>query len=401
MKNLHKTIAALLFLGVIFTSCVHEKVNSEEEHEEHGPEGMVSLTQKQLKTLGVELVGLQKKNMSNEIQVNGKIELPPQEKADVSPIMGGVVKKIYVIEGDKVRKGQVLAILQHPDFIQLQEDYATAEHEMDYLKEEYNRQKKLHKENVASTTSFQKIKASYEKNKTIVASYKIKLKMLGLNADEIKKGKIYPTINITSPLNGVVSLVETNIGAYVAPMKNLFEIVNTAELHAGFLVYEKDISVLKVGQTIFFQTSSKAGEEFEAKIHNISPAFEKNPRALHIHADILDEKQRFIPGMYINGRILTETSEETVVPNDAIVTEAGKSYIFIKTKQPPHNHEENATNHDEKIDFLMVEIVKGVTNAGFTSIHFLNNLPEGIEIANSNAYFLYSEMIKGELEHEH
>jgi len=401
MKNTIKTIITLLFLGLSLVSCNNSQSKNIEPdaHEDHGPEGSVSLNELQMKTLDLKIIHLEKRNMSQEIQVNGNLELPPQEKADISPLMGGIVKQIYVIEGDKVKKGKVLATMQHPDFIQLQEDYVIAIQDYNYLKEEYIRNKKLHEEKVTSTNQFQKITSEYNKKKMILQSFEIKLKMIGMNPERIKNGHIYPLINITSPFNGTVSLVETNVGAFAAPMTKLFEVVNNSKLHADFMVYEKDINKIKVGQKIFFHTSSVEGHEFEAEIHNISPVFEENPKALHVHADIVNKTNELIPGMYINGRILANDSEETVVPNDAIVAEGEKYYIFVKTKD--HAHSENAENHVKKTTFVMVEIIKGVTNAGFTAIRLLNDFPSEIEIAGNAAYFLLAEMKKEENEHHH
>ncbi len=402
MKNILKiTVMGLFFLGI--ASCGEQKTSNEQTdvHEDHGPSGTVQLTDLQMKTLGLELVGLEKRNMNQEIQVNGKLELPPQERADISPLIGGIIKNIYVIEGDKVKKGQTLAIMQHPDYIQLQQDYVSAVEDYNFLKEEYNRNKKLHEENVTSTTQFQKITSNYNKSKTNVQSLEIKLKMLGFSPEKIKNGHIYPYVNVTSPLNGTVSLIETNVGAFAAPMSKLFEVVNNNKLHAGFLVYEKDINKIKVGQKIFFHTSSVEGHEFKAEIHNISPVFEENPKAIHVHADILNKTDELIPGMYINGRILANDMEETVVPNDAIVADGEKYYIFVKTKNQAHKHAEGETNHVEKTSFMMVEVLKGVTNAGYTAIRLLNNLPDDIKIAGSSAYFLIAEMRKEETAHEH
>lgn len=393
----------LFLVGITSCSSNTKSASTEEAHEEHGPEGTVALNDLQMKTLGLKLIQLEKRNMNQEIQVNGKLELPPQERADISPLIGGIIKNIYVIEGDKVKKGQVLAIMQHPDYIQLQQDYVSALEDYNFLKEEYNRNKKLHNENVTSTTQMQKITSNYNKSKTNVQSLEIKLKMLGFNPEKIKNGHIYPYVNIVSPLNGAVSLIETNVGAFAAPMSKLFEVVNNNKLHAGFLVYEKDINKIKVGQRIYFHTSSVEGHEFEAEIHNISPVFEENPKALHVHADIVNKTDELIPGMYINGRILADDSEVTVVPNDAIVADGDKYYIFVKAKTPEHKHEHSAEedNHEEKTTFIMVEVIKGVTNGGHTAIRLLNKLPDDIQIAGSGAYFLIAEMRKEETAHEH
>lgn len=412
-KNLNiKSIIGILILGILISACNSSSTNQEDEHdhehEEH-VENMVSLSQQQMEAIDLKLVDIEDRNMNIDIQVNGTIELPPQHKADISPVMGGIVKRIYVIEGDKVKKGQTLATLQHPDFIQLQEDYITAINNFEFTEKEYFRQQKLNKEKVTSDKSFEKITSEYKNLKSKLEALKIKLQMLGLNIKGIENGKIYAQINIVSPFNGSVSAIETNIGSYVEPMSKLFEVVNNNELHADFMVYEQDINKINVGQKVFFSTAS-INTEFEGEIHNISPIFEENPKALHIHADISTTKENLIPGMYINGRIVADNVKTTVVPQESIVQENGKYYIFVKRKESiqVHNHdhgdeEGDHDNHDNETTwtFEKVEVIIGVSNEFFTEIKLLSPLGNQTTIAGNGAYFLLAEMGKAENEHTH
>jgi len=430
MKTINKTIG-LLFLGLLFTACgsgetINEH-NGEEEHgHEEGGENTVAISQLQIKSIDLNLVELEEKNMSPSVHVNGTLEIPPQHKADISPIMGGIVKQIYVIEGDRVKKGQVLATLQHPDFIQLQNDYNTNINNFEYTEKEYFRQQKLNKEKVTSDKSFQKITAEYKNLKATVAAQKIKLQLLGLNVKSIEEGKIYASINITSPFNGFVSAVETNIGNYAAPLSRLFEIVNSDEMHADFMVYEKDINDIAIGQTVYFSTSSMTSE-FSGKIHNISPVFETDPKALHVHVDIDETESKLIPGMYISGRIIIDDAPTTALPDHAVVQDQGKSYIFVQTTAKKdahdhgnghgdddgHGHDEkpakkddghghgDSNGHDEGYAFEKIEVIEGISVNGYTEIKLLTPLKPHAKIAGNGAYFLLAEMGKGETEHEH
>jgi len=408
-KNIKK-ILSILILGILFTACSSSKTNHEDghAHEEHVDhvENMVSLTQSQMSAIDLKIVEIEEKSMNIDIQVNGTIELPPQHKADISPIMGGIVKKIYVIEGDKVKKGQTLATLQHPEFIQLQQDYITNLNNFEFTEKEYFRQQKLNTEKVTSDKSFQKITSEYKNLKSTLEALKIKLKMIGLSAKDIEEGKIYPTVNIISPFNGSISAIETNIGSYVEPMSKLFEVVNNDELHADFMVYEQDISKINIGQKVFFSTAS-INTEFEGVIHNISPIFEDNPKALHIHADISTTKENLIPGMYISGRIIADNLITTVVQQESIVQENGKYFIFIKRKEStPVKNQHNEDNHaDQKSEsswtFEKIEVIKGISNDYFTEIKLLSPLGNQNKIVGSGAYFLLAEMGKAENEHVH
>jgi len=427
MKNI-KTIIATLFIGILITSCGNTTKGKEENHDDHPEEnhtekegdnheeegeheeGTVSLTEQQMDAINLKLVTIENKKMNIAVKASGNLEVAPHDKADVSSIMGGIVKNIYVIEGDEVKKGKILARVEHPDIVQMQQDYINNLNSLQFLEKEYNRRKVLYEEKVGSGKEFQKVTAEYRNSKTNLKAQKMKLKMLGLNVSSIENGNLSPTINIVSPLNGKVSLVETNIGAYAAPLSKLFEIVNNDELHADVMVFEKDISKVKVGQTLNFTTSSLPEQEFSGKIHAISPIFEENPKAIHVHAEIDNKNKVLIPGMYIHGQIIADDTLTDVLPEKSIIVEDEKSYIFIKTEGEEHAHdedgnhekEEEGDNHDEsKMTFKMAEVITGISNNGFTAVKSLNKLPKNTLIVSEGAYFLLAEMRKSEAEHSH
>lgn len=413
-----KQLFTILLVTILLLSCngtaTQEKV-AEENHEGHdnhqGEEEKVTsvtITKQQMKSIDLTLGSIEKRTMSVGIPVTGNLELAPQDRADISPFMGGIVKSIRVIEGDHVKKGQVLATLQHPDFIQLQQDYITGLSSLALLKKNYERQKTLYEEKIGSGKVFQETTNKYNNKKTAIQALKMKLNMLGISANNVAKGKIYSVLSVTSPFAGTVSLVETNIGAYVAPLSKLFEVVNNNELHADFRVYEKDINKVKVGQQLFFTTTSMGGTEFEGKIHAISPVFEENPRALHIHADIQNSKKNLIPGMYIQGRIIAEKILTTTVPNEAIVRENEQTYIFVLTQEIPHKEEISTTvehDHDRhseiELTFEMVAVTTGQIDGNYTEISMDNLLLKETKIALSGAYYLLAEIGKSETEHVH
>jgi len=384
---------SVLILGLAMLSCSNSNSTQSDEHEhEHESGTEVVLNSRQIKTLNLKYGPIEQKNIGAKIQINGTLEVPPQSKADISPLKGGIVKNIYVIEGDKVRKGQVLATLQHPDFIDLQSEYNANVNELSFLEREYERQKKLNKEKVTSDKVFQKIETDFKKLKGTVNAQKVQLQLLGINVKGVEEGKIYAKVNITSPFNGYVSVVETNVGAYVEPMSKLFEIVNTNDMHADFMVYEKDIDKIAVGQKIEFSTLN-SNKVYLASVHNISPVFEAEPKALHVHADIETDKGNLIPGMFINGKVTVNNYLTTAIPNEGVVEDKGKFYVFIK-----------ATDHQDEngqLSFEKTEVIPGLSSDGYTEISFLNDIDSNAEIAYNGAYFLLSEMTKEENEHEH
>ncbi len=414
-----KIMITFLIIGLLMGNCDNAAKNKENEHSEssekvgheeegHHEEATVSLTEQQMGAISLKLVTIESKKISVSVRASGDLEVAPHDKADVSSIVGGIVKNIYVIEGDAVKKEEILARIEHPDIIQMQQDYINNLNSFEFLRQEYERRKILYQEKVGSGREFQKITADYKNSKVNLKAQKMKLKMLGLNVSSIESGNLAPSINIVSPLNGKVGKVETNIGAYAAPLTKLIEVINNDELHADVMVFEKDISKIKVGQTLNFTTSSLEGQEFSGKIHAISPVFESNPKAVHVHAEIGNKSKTLIPGMYIHGQIIADNVLTNVLPEKAIIVEDEKSYVFIKTEGEEHSHDENGNHenegdkHDEtKMTFKMIEVITGIDNNGFTEVKLLEKLPKNTLIVGDGAYFLLAEMNKEEAKHSH
>ncbi len=418
-----------------------------EEHEESGAEGVVVLNKNQQEALNLKLGTIQMRNLTTVVKTNGQLEVPPSSSADVTAIIGGNVKSIEVFHGDKVSKGQRLAVLEHPDYIILQEQFSEVANKLEYLEKEYERQKELYENNVGSGKEYQQAKSEYNTAKAKYEGLKSRLQLLNLSPDKIEEGNISNTVNIIAPINGFVNDVNIKVGTYVDAKDKLFSISDNSQIHADFMIYENDVHLVKEGQTVHFTVSNRPDEEYTATVFAIGKEFEANSRAVHIHANINEKVTGLISGMYISGHLHTDNQYTQAVPNDAIVTEGTKSFIFIVDNQSleheendGHNHAtaENADNHAdsdeheghdhgtaEKTDahddddehsghdndsghndngemaFRMVEVITGLKDDGYTQIMLVDSLPENTQIVLNSAYYLLSEIGKGETSHEH
>ena len=403
-------ILSTLIATISLISCnsgESEKSEHGEEHEEHGQEGVVFLNEKQQDALDLKLGSFEMRNLTTVVKTNGQLAVSPSDIADITAVVGGNVKYIKVFDGDKVRKGQTLAVLEHPDYITLQEDFAEKANNLIFLEQEYKRQKELFDNNVGAGKDFQKAKAEYNTAKAKYEGLKLRLRLLNISSEKVLEGKISGTVNITTPINGYVNEINIKKGTYVDSKTKLFEITNNNKIHADFLIYEKDVHLVKKGQTVHFTVSNKPEEEFTAEVFAIGKEFDPNIRAVNIHTKINGDVSKLIPGMYISGHLHTDKRLTKTLPNDAIVSEGTKSYIFIldETTKPEHREhgDENEDEHAEEEHikaFKMTEVITGQNDDGYTEIKLIEDLPENIKIVLNAAYYLLADMKKEENEHE-
>ena len=404
MKTYIKTYILLLTSCLFLAACGnsghnqegHEHENGEEsEHQEHGNghETEVHFSEQQFQSLGMKVDTLPFRNISSYVEANGQLEVPPQNEASVTAIIGANITSIKVIEGDKVRKGQILAYLSHPDLIKLQTDYVNSWNQLQYLEKEYQRQKKLYEEKVGSGKEFQKTQADYLTMKGTMKGYEAQLKLIGLNASKILKWEIYEQVPVFSPIEGHIRLVEVKMGQYVQPQTEMFEIVNIDHIHADLMVFEKDVHKVKEGQKVRFSVESLPEKELEATIYNIGKSFEQNPKAIHLHAEIENKEGLLIPGMYVRGRILIGDVLSFALQNAGVVKEGDTYFIFTAKKENDNGKTVWA--------FEPVEVIVGTKDDGWIEVKLLTPLPTGTKVAWNNAYYLMAEMKKGEAEHSH
>lgn len=398
---------ALVFLAISLTACQPDrKQNDDNEHKNsvettthdehvHDAESkMVELSAEQIEMLDLKIGMIEEGNLSDAVQTNGQLRVPPQNKATVTAILGANIQSVNVIPGEKVSKGQTLATVSHPNLIRIQTEYSQNANELEYLESEYRRQEKLLDEEVGSGKAFQRAKSDYMTMKGNVRGLESELRQLNLNPEAIKEGDISEVVAINSPISGYVNQIAVNIGQYVAPETTLFEVIDNHHIHVDLMVYEKDIAKIEKGQKVIFHIESAPDREFPASIFAVGTTFEQDPKAVSVHAEILGEKPKILlPGMYVKGRIMLEGESKLTVPEEAVVREGEAHFLFTA--------EEKMEDEKKVYHFNPVEVKVGVEQNGRVEISSMEALSTSTEIALNQAYFLLAEMDKGEGGHEH
>lgn len=387
----HSIIIFLAAALVFANSCKsnHDHEHASEQIEEKVSGDMVTLTKEQFAGIKVQLGTMEKKNLSSLVKASGVLDLPPQNKASISSLVGGIITKIHVIQGDHVKKGQVLAFLEHPDILRLQQDYLEAKNNYEFAEKEYHRQKELYDERIVSGKKFQSVEADYKSQRGLLSSLESQLVQVGLSPSSVAKGNIVKTISIKSPMDGYIHKIQVNTGSYVEPAKEIFMIVDNHHIHIDLQVFEKDISKVKQGQKVFFTLSNIPDVQYEAKIFAVGKAFETETRSVAVHADIQGNKNiNLLPGMYVDGRIQVDNHLVNAVPDEAVISQGGFNYIFMVA--------DSASENKDLYTFKKIPVQTGISDLGYTEITSLAKLNDSVQIVIKGAYYLQAQMKQGE-----
>ncbi|WP_461790981.1 efflux RND transporter periplasmic adaptor subunit [Pedobacter sp.] len=315
-------------------------------------ENEVSLTQQQAKNINLEVGGVAFSNLNETLKLQGKIDVPPQNLVSVSIPLGGYLKSTKMLPGTHVNKGQVIAVMEDPQYIQLQQDYLNVNNKLSYAAKELARQKELNISKANSDKTLQQAETEYNNLQIEQNALIEKLKLININAAQLKSGKISKSVNVYSPINGYVSKVNVNIGKYVTPSDVILELINPTDIHLNLTIFEKDLSKIKVGQHVLAYTNVDPAKKYDTEVilisHNVS---EGGRGEVHCHFEQYD--QRLMPGMYMNAELQFGNQKVQTLPEDAVVSFEGKDYVFEENKP---------------LNFTMVEVKVGATAEGKTAV---------------------------------
>ncbi|GEP89787.1 membrane fusion protein, cobalt-zinc-cadmium efflux system [Chitinophaga terrae (ex Kim and Jung 2007)] len=371
MKNSFLTV---LIISGLFACKSGDKQPETKAVAEELPSNEVQLTDEQFKNGDLAIGAVATKDMHTTTKVNGVIDVPPQNIVSVSMPMGGYLKKMNLLPGMQVAKGQVMATLEDPQYIQLQEDYLVTRSRLKFLEADYKRQKELNETKINSDKVFQQVRSEYESQQVMARSLAQKLQLININPATLTEQTISRQVNVYAPISGYVSKVNVNIGRYVNPSDILFDLMDPADLHLSLTVFEKDVINLAPDQKVICYTNANPEEKYTARIHLITRNVDDNRTAeVHCHFDKYDK--RLLPGMYMNAIIELNSDNITAVPDDALVSWHEKSYVFVVKG---------------KNTFVMTPVEPGPANDGFTAVK--SGVSAGQQIVTKNAYALLMKM---------
>ncbi|WP_295118065.1 efflux RND transporter periplasmic adaptor subunit [uncultured Chitinophaga sp.] len=385
-KALSNMIFAVALMGCAGKSTEQQEAAHEAEKKQ---QNLAVITDVQRKTIGLQSALPQQRAISHLLKVNGVLDVPPQNLVSISAPMGGFLRRTELLEGMKVRKGELLAVLENPDYVQLQQDYLENASQLDYLQTEYDRQQKLAEQEVNAAKVLQQAKAQYLGARARTEGLEKKLAMIGITPAAIRTKGITSTINIYSPIAGYVSEINVNVGKYVTPTDMLFKIVDAEHLHAELTVFEKDVHSLKLGQTVRVQLANEQKER-TAKVYLIGKIIDKE-RTVRVHCHLDQEDEQLLPGMFIKAFVEISPADQWTLPEKAVVSMEGKNYVFVQRGA-----------EKDRFTYELLPVTLLARTDGWAGIE----LPEGINpekdsIVTEGAFELLSVVTAGEGGEDH
>jgi cobalt-zinc-cadmium efflux system membrane fusion protein len=312
--------------------------------------------------------------MKNELALSGEVANDDNNVVKVFPFSSGQVIAVKVSLGDKVSKGQTLAIMRSADVAGNYTDLSSTRSDMAVTKRQLEQAEYLYKNGIASERDYTEAKENY--NKAVAANSKVK-SMLSINGggNTSANGELV----IKAPQSGYV--VEKNItsGSFIRQDNNgsMFTISNMKDVWIWANVFESDISKVKAGYTATVTTIAYPGKVFTGKVNEVSSVLDPENKVMKIKIALPNPDLLLKPQMFTNVLISNNEKAQSVsIPAKAIVFDSSKNYVVV---------------YNDKCDLKVreVSIIKTVGDVTYLA----SGLQPGDKVISKNQLLLYDAIM--------
>lgn len=375
-------LTVITFVGFSFLSQSKAETSESENQEEEIDFQNIPLSEKQVKAVDLKMGEAQEREMDAMLHANGSLVLRAQDMGNVSSLMGGIVKNVYVKEGQMVSRGQVVATIENTDVVTLQREYYTAYKESEMARLELDRQKTLASAGAGIKKTLQMSEKNYKVAQANLLGTGRQLQQMGISTKEVAKGKFTTVFPLRAPISGTVSDMQASLGSYADMQTPLMKIRNNHAVECDLNVFEKDIAKVKVGDQVLVSLTNQPGVNVSGRVYGMNQYLNKGTKSVAVHVK-LDAKRgaKLFEGMYLSGQIATGRQLCMTLPDKAIVSADGKQYVFALNQQ----HSKGGT-----YSFSRHEVTTGVSNNGYTEVALCKHLKKGQKIVTDNAFYLAS-----------
>ncbi|SHL96073.1 efflux RND transporter periplasmic adaptor subunit [Hymenobacter psychrotolerans] len=352
------------------------------EAESEEASDVVTLSAAEQQAVGLKTARLTDRPMGAGLAVTGTLDVPPESTVRITAPLGGFVENTELLQGARVRKGEVLATIRNPEFVALQQDYLETRARLDYARTELARQKELYEQEVAPQKNYQRAQADYRALQVQTSAQAARLRLAGLPVG----GRIVTTASIRAPRAGFVRTVNVTVGQAVTATDAMFEIVDPEHLHVELTVFERDVARVQKDQLIRFTLASDSTgsrRERTARVYLVGKAIGED-RTVRVHGHLDQENDpMLLPGLYVRAMIETGRTQAPTLPDAALVRFEGKNYAFA-VEAPGR--------------YRLVPVTLGRSEDNFTEVTLPEGVPATTTFVTDGAYSLLAKMKNAEEE---
>lgn len=284
-----------------------------------------TITKQQFESSGYELGSIMMHDFKKIVKVPGTIHIPQKSKAIVSSFIDGTAGRVNLVEGEWVKKGQVLFTLTNPSLVELQESFLLNTEELSYSEKELVRIQELFDEKLATIHQLNEVKSAIVKFKSKQASIKKRLQLYGVDPMRVSNDALTTAVQVYAPISGYIEHIHVLNGMYLQTAQKAVEIMSTSHKYLELTVLEKDIATISKGQKIRFSLQGNPSEHYTASVHLINPIAEDD-HTIKVKCHLDKDSKSLMPGIFVSGEIVIDNYNTYAIPKESIVSVGSNSY---------------------------------------------------------------------------
>jgi cobalt-zinc-cadmium efflux system membrane fusion protein len=313
------------------------------------------------------------------ITLTGEVRFDERRIAHVSSQAEGVIKKVHVALGSRVKKGQALVEIDSIAAGEAQTSYREARGLAELARQDFERVSELRQENIASQKEFVEAKQALAAARIRVEGASAKLERLG-------SGGARGTIVLRSPMDGSVLLMHAVSGEVARSDESLLTVGDNTIVWVWADLYERDLAAVHEGHAagaLAALVSVKAypGQKFPGTIDLISPAMDESSRTVKVRIEASNPNGRLLAGMFADVELMLPTAEEVLaIPRSALLEDEGRAFVFV-------------FHHDDY--YVRRPVVPGRSWAGWVEIR--RGLEPGATIVTEGSFLMKSDVLRSKM----
>ena len=322
-------------------------------------------------------------SVAASLRTPGIVKANEYTEVHVTPLVGGLVKQVPVVLGDRVRRGQPLAVIFSGDLAEAETTYISdlADYEADHKKLE--RTQALLKLGAASQQEEEEVAADHIGHQAHVQASREKLELLGASSHEIaalqQSNLVNANLVVPAPISGVVLTRTANLGLVATPAQELFTIADLSKVWVLASISEKDFAAVRIGSPANITAPSYPGRAWKGRVVYIQPQVDPATRTAQARIEVANPNEKLRIDMYVDVDFSTDLSQGLVIPESAVQAIGDKEYVFLPVK-------------DSEGSFTLHQVRVGPAANGNSSV--LSGLKTGDQVVTGGSFILKSEAIR-------
>ena len=291
----------------------------------------INISSSQISNLAIETNGVEKVSAVWSNNLPAQVVIPNAQIRVLNPMLPGLVNVLYVAEGDQIKKGQILAEISSPEFLDAQQDYLAALSTYAQMDRNHQRNRELLEEGIISEKSYLSGEAAARAAAASLYRAEQSLEFSGLSIDEIallkSSRKMKKTMSIPAPFDGVVLKQTVMTGEHVDEDVSLYHVGQIdplwIEIHVPFYVRGS----IAIGNGIVIE-----GSDVKSKIMTIGQMVHEEDQGIIVRGVMEDGQTSFIPGQFIKAKLEQRISGGSFyrIPNGAVIRSGDEVNLFVK-----------------------------------------------------------------------